>query len=372
MSFTALIDREHAITRLYQMVNVPMGVWIDEKGRIVRPPEVAYSRQMKVLGTTFGDDRYVDALRDWVAQGGGSASIMPEDRLAAHLAPASAGRRRADAEFRLALYLHDHGVEKAARLHWQRAQDLAPDNWNYHRQEWSFDRRSAGGKWMRKYQQSKQPYYAPIDWTKPSPPPGAGEWVSLFDGKSLQGWTQRNGTATYRIEGDSIVGQTTPGSPNSFLCTDKVYGDFEMTFEVKVDDRLNSGVQIRSRTRGGPRGRVNGPQVEIEASGRGGAEAGYVYGEAAGGWMTPKDKLVPHKHFKDGEWNAFRILARGPDISVWINGVPISYLTDEKKFESHPKGFIGLQVHGVGRRVDRRAGPFEVRWRKLRLREIGR
>ena len=195
----------------------------------------------------------------------------------------------------------------------------------------------------------------------------AGEWVELFNGKTLDGWTQRNGTATYRIEGDAIVGKTTEGSPNSFLCSDKLYGDFELTFEVMVDDSLNSGVQIRSQTKGGdPQGRVNGPQVEIEASGEDGAEAGYVYGEAAGGWMTPEDKLIPHKHFQDGEWNRFRVLAVGPTIKVWINDALISDLTHEEKFASHPKGFIGLQVHGIGAGT----GPYEVRWRKLKLREV--
>jgi hypothetical protein len=191
-------------------------------------------------------------------------------------------------------------------------------------------------------------------------------WVELFNGKNLDGWTQRNGTAGYKVEGDSIVGTTAEGSPNSFLCTEKDYGDFEMTFEVKVDDALNSGVQIRSQTQGGPTGRVNGPQVEIEASGKNGAEAGYIYGEASGGWMTPKDKLKPHKHFKDGEWNAFRVVAKGPRIQVWINGEMISDLVDEAKFKSHPKGFIGLQVHSIGKGQ----GPFQVAWRKLKLKEL--
>lgn len=191
-------------------------------------------------------------------------------------------------------------------------------------------------------------------------------WVSLFDGKSLEGWTQRNGTATYRIEGDAIVGKTADGSPNSFLCTDKEYGNFELEFEVRVDRGLNSGVQIRSQTRGGPKGRVNGPQVEIESSGKNGAESGYIYGEAAGGWMTPKEKLVKHKHFKDDAWNAYRVRALGPNIQVWINGHQISDLTDHAKFESHPKGFIGLQVHGIRKG----SGPYEVSWRKLRIREI--
>ena len=67
-------------------------------------------------------------------------------------------------------------------------------------------------------------------------------WVDLFNGKNLDGWTQFNGTATYRVEGDTIVGKTNEGSPNSFLCTDQLYSDFELKFEVKVDNELNSGV----------------------------------------------------------------------------------------------------------------------------------
>ncbi len=195
----------------------------------------------------------------------------------------------------------------------------------------------------------------------------ADGWVRLFDGETLDGWIQKNGTATYRVEDGAIVGRTTPGSPNSFLCTEGEYGDFELRFEVNLrDNELNSGVQIRSQTKppegGEAFGRVNGPQVEIEASGGGGAEAGYIYGEAAGGWMTPEDQLIPHKAFKDGAWNAYRIVAAGPRIQTWINGQPIEDLTDLEKYETHPKGFIGLQVHGVGDR-----GPYEVAWRNIVL-----
>lgn len=163
------------------------------------------------------------------------------------------------------------------------------------------------------------------------------------------------------------------GSPNSFLCSVRKYGDFEMEFEVKVHDKLNSGVQIRSQTKVGPKfsiyqtGRVNGPQVEIEASGPNGAEAGYIYGEAAGGWMTPEEKRTPRKVFKDGEWNKYRILAKGANIKVWVNGEMVSDLTDEEKFETHPKGFIGLQVHGIGK--DNPA-KYTAAWRSLRIREF--
>ena len=198
----------------------------------------------------------------------------------------------------------------------------------------------------------------------------AGEdsgWVSLFDGETLKGWVQKNGTATYRVEDGCIVGKTAEGSPNSFLCTTKEYGDFELEFDVKVDDRLNSGVQIRSKTKGSPTGRVYGPQVEIEAAGKGGCEAGYVYGEATGrGWLTPPERLKPHKHFKDGQWNHYRIVAKGPRIQTWINGHKIEDLTDEAIYKTHPRGFIGLQVHAI----PRGKGPYEVRWRNIRIKVL--
>jgi len=188
----------------------------------------------------------------------------------------------------------------------------------------------------------------------------------LFDGKSLDAFEIKSGTATYELKDGVITGTTKAGSPNTFLCTKKHYGDFELQFEVKCDDKLNSGVQIRSALKGDKHGgRVNGPQVEIEASGAKGAEAGYIYGEAAGGWMTPKKDLKPHKHFKDGQWNHYKIVAEGPRIQVWINGEQISDLVDEEKFKSHPKGLIGMQVHGVGG-----GGPFSVSWRNLKIREI--
>jgi hypothetical protein len=203
-----------------------------------------------------------------------------------------------------------------------------------------------------------------------------GDFKSIFNGKNLDGWTQKNGTATYRIEKDAIVGKTKEGSPNSFLCTDKLYGDFELQFEVKlINDELNSGVQIRSQTkelndeeksRGDKFGRVNGPQVEIEATKEKGAESGYVYGEAIGGWMTPKEKLIPHKNFKNGKWNKYRILAKGPVIKTWVNGNQVSDLKDEEKYKSHSKGFIGLQVHSIKKGT----GPYEVAWRNIKIKEL--
>ncbi|PQO29448.1 DUF1080 domain-containing protein [Bremerella cremea] len=190
-------------------------------------------------------------------------------------------------------------------------------------------------------------------------------WIELFNGKDLSGWTQKNGTATYEVKDGTIVGTTKTGSPNSFLCSDEEYGDFELEFDVKVHDKLNSGVQIRSQTKGNTNeGRVNGPQVEIEA---GVAEAGYIYGEATGlGWLTPEKELIPHKNFKSGEWNHYRIVAKGPRIQTWINGEPIADLTHEEIYKTYPKGFIGLQVHGIGKN----AGPYDVAWKNIKLKKL--
>lgn len=200
-------------------------------------------------------------------------------------------------------------------------------------------------------------------------------WKPLFNGKTLDGWSIKSGYATYAVEeGGVIVGKTAAGSGNTFLCTNEKYGDFELLFEVKVDDGLNSGVQIRSSLKGidgknSYGGRVNGPQVEIEA---GPGQGGYIYGEATGkGWLSPepksKDKSVnAHDHFKNGEWNKYRVVAKGANIKTWINGKEIADLTNDEIFESHPKGLIGLQVHGI----KKGSGPYEVRWRNLKIKSL--
>lgn len=191
------------------------------------------------------------------------------------------------------------------------------------------------------------------------------DWISLFNGKDLEGWVQRNGTATYRVEDNAIVGKTSVGSPNSFLCTKKDYSDFELMFEVKVDDLLNSGVQIRSKSVPEFRnGRVHGPQVEIAIDGT----AGFIFGEAMGkGWFSRDlDNEQAQAAFKKGEWNSYRVRAEGQSIRTWVNGVPITNLTDD--ISNMDKGFIGLQVHEI--EAGTGPGPFEVHWRNLKIRKL--
>ncbi len=188
----------------------------------------------------------------------------------------------------------------------------------------------------------------------------AAGWVSLFNGKDLTGWLQKNGTATYRVEDGAIVGKTAEGSPNSFLCTVKEYADFELTFEVNDDPGLNSGVQLRSvSTPDYKNGRVYGPQVEIETAP---GEAGYLYSEGTGrGWITKEQPV--NDAYQNGAWNRYLVRAKGDRLQTWVNDQPIA---DTRDPDSSQKGFLGLQVHAI----EKGTGPFEVRWREIRIREL--
>ena len=208
----------------------------------------------------------------------------------------------------------------------------------------------------------------------------AGEWVELFDGKSLKGWKKSTlGSANYSVVDGVIKGETVEGSPNTFLLSEKEYGNFELEFEVKVHDSLNSGCQIRSREKveadlatTGKNGkpakdidRLFGPQVELEASP---GQSAYIYGEATGrGWISPEPgEGAAHEFMKNGEWNKIRIVANGVRIQTFVNGNPVADLSDEAIFKTHPKGHIGLQVHGIKKDT----GPYDVYWKNIRIKEL--
>ncbi len=149
-----------------------------------------------------------------------------------------------------------------------------------------------------------------------------GEWQELFNGKNFKGWKQLDGSAEYRIENGVIIGTSKTGTPNSFMATKKIYGDFILEYEMKMDRGLNSGVQFRS-TSHKPDGtaRVNGYQVECDDH----ADrpwVGGIYEEAARGWLYPMSyNQDAYKAFKPGEWNQFRIEAIGNTISGPISMV---------------------------------------------------
>ena len=172
-------------------------------------------------------------------------------------------------------------------------------------------------------------------------------WVNLFDGKTLNGWKQATGKATYTVENGQIVGTTVVNSPNSFLVTEKEHGNFVLELDSKVDDTTsNSGVQTRShfdQAGNNGTGKVYGRQVEIDPSAR--KWTGGIYDEGRRDWLYPVELNTKAKPaFKVGAWNHFKIECIGNSIKTWVNGVPTAYMVDTVD----SKGFIGLQVHSIG------------------------
>lgn len=205
----------------------------------------------------------------------------------------------------------------------------------------------------------------------------SSDWKPVFNGTDLSEFTIEDGNATYAVKDGIITGATAVPSPNTFLATKAQYADFELEFDVLVHNKLNSGVQIRSRsseTAEGKRqvGRFFGPQIEIEA---GPGQAAYIYGEATGrGWLSPeprsKDPAVnQHDLFKNGEWNHFRIVAKGARIQTFINGQQIADLADEEIYTTHPKGHLGFQVHSIGKK-HMEFHPMTESWENLNIREL--
>ena len=117
-TFTSLVDPHHTVSGLYQMVNVPSGVWIDEQGRMVRPPEVAYSHTMNVLGVKLPGDEYVSALRDWLEKGADSKYALLPAQLRERRAPATEQAGLAEANFKLAVFLKELGHDDEALQLW--------------------------------------------------------------------------------------------------------------------------------------------------------------------------------------------------------------------------------------------------------------
>src|SRR3954470_12202147 len=150
-------------------------------------------------------------------------------------------------------------------------------------------------------------------------------WTSLFDGKTLKGWVQRGGNAKYEARDHTIVGTSVPNTKNSFLCTERAYGDFVLELEFKADPQLNSGIQIRGqRSPDYQEGRVHGYQVEIDPDvKRGRMWTGGLDDEGRRGWLVDlKDNQPARNAFRPEAWNKIRVEARGDSIKTWLNGVP--------------------------------------------------
>lgn len=186
-------------------------------------------------------------------------------------------------------------------------------------------------------------------------------WQPLLNGKDLQGWRVLNGSAEFKVEAGAIVGVSALNTPNTFLATEKSYGDFILEYEARMDRDLNSGVQIRSLSLPEyQNGRVHGCQIELDASPR--AWSGGIYDEARRGWLynlecNPSAKSA----YQPEAWNKFRVEAIGNNIRVWLNDVPTADVIDDMT----ANGFIALQVHSIDN--DQTKVGKTVRFRNLRI-----
>jgi len=197
-------------------------------------------------------------------------------------------------------------------------------------------------------------------WACADAPQDDTPWTPLFNGTDLGGWEQKGGGAEFRVRDGMVVGTTVPDTPNSFMATQAMYGDFILELEYRVDSTMNSGIQIRSNSFPHyQNGRVHGYQIEIDPSER--AWSAGIYDEGRRGWLvTLEDNPAGQRAFKENDWNHYRIEAIGDTLKTWINGVPAAHLIDGKT----ASGFIALQVHSIDK--DQRAGT-EIAWRNINI-----
>jgi len=173
-AYTALIDEKHLVSKLYNMVNVPTGVWIDERGKIVRPNEVAFVDDRFKNFSGLDSAPYLSALRDWVEKGSKSAYVMNEEQLVEKLSANDPKVILASAEFGLGEHLYKSGHLNEAIPHFKEAQRLNPKSWNYKRQAYALSdaKRDYGTTFVDEVQKAggSKVYYTPPD-LKPAEAP---------------------------------------------------------------------------------------------------------------------------------------------------------------------------------------------------------
>ena len=176
-------------------------------------------------------------------------------------------------------------------------------------------------------------------------------WKSLFNVKDLTGWKPVAGKATFEVKDGIIEGTAVFGTGNTFLVTEEEYTDFILEMDLMISHiSSNSGIMARGQYDPNARkgqGLVFGYQIEADPSPR--AWSGGIYDEARRGWFFPLDLNPAAKSaFKLGEWNRYRIEAIGNTLKTWVNGQEVAYFMDDMD----AKGFIGLQVHSIGKKED--------------------
>ena len=197
--FPVVLDRHHRLGELFGVVNVPSGIWVDEDGVVVRPPETAYPAYPAFAQIDLDDpqvqarlpadalarlrmvvpevarmriepERYVAALRDWVARGSDSPYALVEEEVLERSRPRPVEEAQAAAAFALGQHLHRAGRPDAAVRWFRESHRLQPDNWTYRRQAWSLADPAQGptdqydGDWLTDVRAvGAENYYEPVE-----------------------------------------------------------------------------------------------------------------------------------------------------------------------------------------------------------------
>jgi hypothetical protein len=184
-TYPCLIDEQHIVAQLYNMTNVPMAVWIDEQGHIVRPVEPAGASDgfRKMDRTTFSMPselaaqgratrmHYVDALRDWVMNGDASIYALSPDQARVRIEAPSSNEALANANFRLARHLLSQGNTAEAQHYFDVARNLCLESWHFVRQalEMIAVGNGSGPEFFASVDAlGERPYYAPMALTEKS------------------------------------------------------------------------------------------------------------------------------------------------------------------------------------------------------------
>lgn len=176
--------------------------------------------------------------------------------------------------------------------------------------------------------------------------------ISLFNGKNLDGWTIY-GTEKWFVENGEMVCESGPDKAYGYLGTNKTFKDFELSVDFLQEAEGNSGIFIRSSIEGT---KITGWQTEVAPPG---SNSGGIYESYGRGWLIKPDPALD-KALKMGEWNTMKIVAIGPKVTTWLNGVEMITITDEKIGEG--KGSIALQIHD--------GGGIKVKWKNLKIKTL--
>ncbi|MCF7973202.1 MAG: DUF1080 domain-containing protein [Phycisphaerae bacterium] len=201
-------------------------------------------------------------------------------------------------------------------------------------------------------------------------------FMSLFNGKDLTGWDGKPGWWT--VEDGALTAESTPDRPckvcNYLVWRDGQPGDFELLADFKLSGSGNSGIQIRSEIR--PAWDTYGYQADMTGDGE---LIGFVYHHKyaliagrgtkaifqADGTQTVEQVSDPAAlltHYRQDDWNTYRVVCLGPDITLYINGVLMCQITDHRVPEAARRGIIALQMHP--------GPPMKIQFKNLRLKAL--